>query len=189
MGRLYSGLPSPIGDVQSYPKSRLSPSPLPDLPLRSGLRDEVPKGRGQSSQGALPQGIKTRTRGVGIPYYTALLRRVLCTRVYTLVYPRVHYCIHACTLSRSKYLLSSAIVGTSIPLLICWEWSLCRGITLGHAVIAPKGSRVDHTAGEYTALPSYYFSYAVAQLKKKNNFVQDREIGISTGLSRDSLIK
>ena len=38
---------------------------------------------------------------------------------------------------------------------------------MGHAVIAPKGSRVDHTAGEYTALPSYYFSYAVAQLKKK----------------------
>lgn len=54
----------------------------------------------------------------------------------------------------------------------------------------PKGSRVDHTAGEYTTLPDYYFSYAVAQLKKKkNNFVQDREIGISTGLSRDSLIE
>ena len=34
----------------------------------------------------------------------------------------------------------------------------------------------------------YYFSYAVVQLKK-NNFVQDREIGISTGLSRDSLIE
>ena len=56
---------------------------------------------------------------------------------------------------------------------------------MGHAVLPPKGSRVDHTAGEYTALPGYYFSYAVAQLKK-NNFVQDREIGISTGLSRDS---
>lgn len=38
---------------------------------------------------------------------------------------------------------------------------------MGHAVIAPKGSRVDHTTGEYTSLPSYYFSYAVAQLKKK----------------------
>jgi len=47
---------------------------------------------------------------------------------------------------------------------------------------------MDHTAGEYTSLPGYYFSYVVAQLKK-NNFVQDREIGISTGLSRDSLIK
>jgi len=34
-------------------------------------------------------------------------------------------------------------------------------------VLPPKGSRVDHTAGEYTSLPSYYFSYAVAQLKKK----------------------
>ena len=27
------------------------------------------------------------------------------TRVYTLVYPRVHNCIHACTLLRSKYIL------------------------------------------------------------------------------------
>ena len=26
-----------------------------------------------------------------------------CTRVYTVVYPRVHNCIHACTLPRSKY--------------------------------------------------------------------------------------
>ena len=97
----------------------------------------------------------------------ALLRRVLCTRVYTLVYPHVHYCIHACTLHRSKYLLSSTLVGTSIPQLMCWEWSLCRDITLGHAVLPQKGSRADRTAGEYTALPSYYFSYAVAQLKKK----------------------
>ena len=183
MGRLCSGLPSPVGDVQSYPKSRLSPSPLPDLPLHSGLKDEVPKGRGQSSQGAFPQGIKTRPLGVGIRYIHSPPRGVLCTRVYTLVYPRVHYCIHACTLSRSKYVLCRALVGMSIPQLMCWEWSLCRGITLGHAVIAPKGSRVDHTAGEYTATPDYYFSYAVAQLKKKkNNFVQDREIGISTGL-------
>ena len=29
---------------------------------------------------------------------------VLCTRVYTVVYPRVHCCIHACTLGRSLLL-------------------------------------------------------------------------------------
>ena len=32
------------------------------------------------------------------------------TRVYTIVYPRVHYCIHACTLPRSKYLLGRALI-------------------------------------------------------------------------------
>ena len=37
-----------------------------------------------------------------------LPRRHECTRVYTTVYPRVHYCIHACTQVRSKYLLSRA---------------------------------------------------------------------------------
>ena len=44
----------------------------------------------------------------------------MCTRVYTIVYPRVHYCIHACTLSRSKYVLSSTLVCTSIPQLTYW---------------------------------------------------------------------
>ena len=29
----------------------------------------------------------------------------MCTRVYTFVYRRVHYCIHACTQVRSRYVL------------------------------------------------------------------------------------
>ena len=32
-----------------------------------------------------------------------------CTRVYTVVYPRVHNCIHACTLPRSQYVPSGAL--------------------------------------------------------------------------------
>ena len=34
---------------------------------------------------------------------------VLCTRVYTVVYPRVHYCIHACTQRRSLLLRLGAL--------------------------------------------------------------------------------
>ena len=36
---------------------------------------------------------------------------VLCTRVYTVVYPRVHCCIHACTQRRSLLLRFGEYVG------------------------------------------------------------------------------
>ena len=49
-----------------------------------------------------------RILGVEIPSEYLLPRRDECTRVYTTVYPRVHYCIHACTQVRSKYLLYGA---------------------------------------------------------------------------------
>ena len=40
---------------------------------------------------------------------------VLCTRVYTVMYPRVHSCIHACTQRRSLLLRLGVHVG-------CAEW-------------------------------------------------------------------
>ena len=40
-----------------------------------------------------------------MPSEYLLPRRGEYTRVYTTVYPRVHYSIHACTLPRSKYIL------------------------------------------------------------------------------------
>ena len=43
-----------------------------------------------------------------MPSEYLLPRRGEYTRVYTTVYPRVHYSIHACTLPRSKYILCRA---------------------------------------------------------------------------------
>ena len=43
----------------------------------------------------------------GLPSYP-----VLCTRVYTVVYPRVHCCIHACTQRRSLRLLLGALLNS-----------------------------------------------------------------------------
>ena len=43
-----------------------------------------------------------------MPSEYLLPRRDEYTRVYTTVYPRVHYSIHACTQVRSKYILSRA---------------------------------------------------------------------------------
>ena len=43
-----------------------------------------------------------------MPSVYLLPRRDECTRVYTIVYPRVHYSIHACTQVRSKYILRRA---------------------------------------------------------------------------------
>ena len=43
-----------------------------------------------------------------MPSEYLLPRRDKYTRVYTIVYPRVHNSIHACTLSCSKYILCRA---------------------------------------------------------------------------------
>ena len=43
-----------------------------------------------------------------MPSEYLLPRRDEYTRVYTTVYPRVHYSIHACTQHRSKYILCRA---------------------------------------------------------------------------------
>ena len=64
--------------------------------------------RGQGRQGAYAEDRSIRVLGVDIPSEYLLPRRDEYTRVYTIVYPRVHNCIHACTQVRSKYLLSRA---------------------------------------------------------------------------------
>ena len=43
---------------------------------------------------------------------------VLCTRVYTVVYPRVHCCIHACTQRRSLLLRLGALFCSMDGLLV-----------------------------------------------------------------------
>ncbi len=43
-----------------------------------------------------------------MPSIYLLPKRNECTRVYTIVYPRVHNSIHACTQVRSKYILCRA---------------------------------------------------------------------------------
>jgi len=64
--------------------------------------------RGQDCQGAYTEDGSIRVLGVEIPSVYLLPRRDEHTRVYTTVYPRVHYCIHACTQVRSKYILCRA---------------------------------------------------------------------------------
>ena len=64
--------------------------------------------REQGRQGAYAEDRSIRVLGVEIPSVYLLPRRDEYTRVYTTVYPRVHNSIHACTLPRSKYILSRA---------------------------------------------------------------------------------
>ena len=64
--------------------------------------------QGQGRRGVYAEDRSIRVLGVEIPSVYLLPRRHEYTRVYTTVYPRVRYCIHACTQVRSKYLLSRA---------------------------------------------------------------------------------
>ena len=78
-----------------------------------GPKHEIPVAREQSSQGAYTEDRSIRLLAVDIPSLYLLPRRGEYTRVYTIVYPRVHNCIHACTLPRSKYVLCRALVYSS----------------------------------------------------------------------------
>ena len=49
-------------------------------------------------------------QGVVCPYLYLLLRRAMCTRVYTIVYTCVYNSVHACTLLRSKYVLCRVLI-------------------------------------------------------------------------------
>ena len=77
------------------------------VPL-AGLTHEITIVRGQGRGGAYAEDRSIRVLGVEIPSISLLPRRDEYTRVYTIVYPRVHNCIHACTQVRSKYLLCRA---------------------------------------------------------------------------------
>ena len=48
--------------------------------------------------------------GLVFPYLYLLLRREMCTRVYTIVYTWVYNGIHACTQLRSKYVLHKVLI-------------------------------------------------------------------------------
>ena len=74
----------------------------------TGLTHEITIVRGQGRQGAYAEDRSIRVLGVENPSVSLLPRRDEYTRVYTTVYPRVHNSIHACTLPRSKYILSRA---------------------------------------------------------------------------------
>ena len=70
---------------------------------------EIIRSRGSSGRGAYTQDRSLCTLGVYLPSIYLLPRREKYTRVYTVVYPRVHNCIHACTLPRSQYVPSRAL--------------------------------------------------------------------------------
>ena len=73
-----------------------------------GLTHEITIVLGQGRQGTYAEDRSIRVLGVEILSVYLLPSRDEYTRVYTTVSPRVHYCIHACTQVRSKYLLSRA---------------------------------------------------------------------------------
>ena len=77
------------------------------VPL-AGLTHEITIVRGQGRGGAYAEDRSIRVLGLENPSVYLLPRRGEYTRVYTIVYPRVHNCIHACTLPRSKYILCRA---------------------------------------------------------------------------------
>ena len=78
-----------------------------------GPKHEIPPVREQCSQGAYTQDRSIRVLAVDIPSLYLLPRTDEYTRVYTTVYPRVHYCIPTCTLPRSKYVPGRALVYSS----------------------------------------------------------------------------
>ena len=78
-----------------------------------GPKHEIPVARERSSQGAYTEDRSIRLLAVDIPSLHLLPRRGECTRVYTVVYLRVHNCIPTCTLPRSKYVPSRALVYSS----------------------------------------------------------------------------
>jgi len=72
---------------------------------------EITSGRGQSVE---EYTLKIAAPlGLGLPSVDLLPRREKYTRVYTIVYSRVHFCIPTCTLPRSKYIPSRASLGCS----------------------------------------------------------------------------
>ena len=109
--------PLPLGiALKSVPKSSMSshfiPRPYPKGAPRPspalGLTHEITIVRGQGRQGVYTEDRSIPALGVDMPSEYLLLRRDEYTRVYTIVYPRVHNSIHACTLPRSKYILCRA---------------------------------------------------------------------------------
>ena len=75
-----------------------------------------------------------------MPSEYLLPRRGEYTRVYTTVYPRVHYSIHACTLPRSKYILCRARLYVYSLGIMPRIFSDGLG-SLGYEIIPPKIQR------------------------------------------------
>jgi len=65
--------------------------------------NEITEDQEQGSRGAYALGSSICVLGAERTSIHLLPRGEECTRVYTVVYPRVHNCVHACTLPRSKY--------------------------------------------------------------------------------------
>ena len=63
----------------------------------------------QCGLAAYTQDINFCILGANMPIVYLLPRRGKYTRVYTVVYLRVHNCIHTCTQHRSKYVLCRAL--------------------------------------------------------------------------------
>ena len=95
-------------------------APTPSARGTPGLTHEITTVRGQGREGVYTEDRSIRVLGVEIPSVYLIPRRDEYTRVYTTVYPRVHNSIHACTLPRSKYLPSRAL------LYVCFLGIICR---------------------------------------------------------------
>ena len=67
--------------------------------------NEITEDQERGSRGAYAEDSSICVLGAERTSIHLLPRGEECTRVYTVVYPRVHNCIHACTLPRSKYRL------------------------------------------------------------------------------------
>ena len=67
----------------------------------------------QCGQAAYTQDRNICILGANMPIVYLLPRRGKYTRVYTVVYLRVHNCIHTCTQHRSKYVLWRALIYSS----------------------------------------------------------------------------
>ena len=72
--------------------------------------NEITEDQERGSQGAYAEDSSICVLGAERTSIHLLPRGEECTRVYTVVYPRVHNCIHACTQPRSKYVLYRALL-------------------------------------------------------------------------------
>jgi len=116
-----SCISSPAPSQTSALMQRIARGERAERPRTEGVRGEArDRGYGQRVCEVEARDRNHLPRGLWLPNIDFLPRRGMCTRVYTMVYPRVHNCILTCTQPRSRYVRRRPLVYTSPGLMSRW---------------------------------------------------------------------
>ena len=107
------------------------------------------EGEVQCGRAAYTQDRNICPLGAYTPSIYLLPRRGKYTRVYTIVYLRVHNCIHTCTQHRSKYVPYRALPGTTIGTNTEPHQATRLEPPRAGSDIPPKSQSVEHPAGAH----------------------------------------